>query len=244
MRRVLVLVILMAMTVVPAEQMPPGVREATREEVEAELDALRAENAQLRSALRAVLEASDLVRVEDIDSAIVLDLRYATKNNLTGRAVYPAHVALLRRETARKLAAANAELIEQGYRIKLWDAYRPYHLHVQLWQAAGDKRHFFADPRYGSVHNRGAAVDVTLVDAQGREVEMPSDFDDFSGAGHRRAPMSQAARANLDLLTEVMHRHGFVSIDFEWWHFEDSTWWRYPIIDVPLELYDIITGGD
>ena len=102
-------------TVVPAEQMLLGCGRLPGRRLRPSWMPWRAENAQLRSAGRP--EASDL-RVEDIDSAIV-DLRYATKNNLTGRAVYPAHA--LRRETARKLAAANAELIEQGYRIKLWD---------------------------------------------------------------------------------------------------------------------------
>lgn len=179
----------------------------------------------------------DLVKVEDIDPVIVLDLRYATSNNFAGQAVYPVNVALLRRGTALKLAAANVQLMEQGYRIKLWDAYRPYHLHKILWDLAGDKRYFFADPKYGSVHNRGAAVDVTLVDLQGKEVEMPTDFDDFSGMGHRYAPMSAAARANLDLLTEAMTANGFYYIDFEWWHFEDAAWWQYPILDLPLQLF-------
>lgn len=180
---------------------------------------------------------SNLVRVGDIDNLIVLDLRYASRNNFTGKPVYPVNVALLQRETALKLAAANAELMEQGCRLKLWDAYRPYHLHQLLWELAGDKRYFFADPRYGSVHNRGAAVDVTLVDIRGREVEMPTDFDDFSGRAHRQASMSPAARANMDLLTEVMVRHGFQYIDFEWWHFEDNSWWQYPILDLSLELF-------
>ena len=182
-------------------------------------------------------ENSDLVRVEEIDDSIILDLRYGTKNNFTGKPIYPANVALLRRGTADKLAAANSELKKLGYRLKLWDAYRPFYLQQILWEAAGDKRHFFADPRYGSIHNRGAAVDVTLTDAMGREVEMPTDFDDFSGQGHRLASMSPGARANLDILTDVLTRHGFQYLEFEWWHFEDIQWWQYPILDLPLELF-------
>jgi D-alanyl-D-alanine dipeptidase len=190
-----------------------------------------------RMPLETARSLHDLVRVEDIDSEIVLDLRYATSNNFTGQAVYPVNIALLRRGTALKLAAANVQLMEQGYRLKLWDAYRPYHLHKLLWELAGDKCYFFADPKYGSIHNRGAAVDVTLVDLNGREVEMPTDFDDFSGRAHRYVPMSPAARANLDLLTEVMTANGFLCIDFEWWHFEDASWWQYPILDLPLQLF-------
>jgi D-alanyl-D-alanine dipeptidase len=191
------------------------------------------------ASLEVTLDQGDLVKVEDFDPSVALDLRYATKNNFSGLAVYPVNVAVLRRGTVLKLAAANAQLKEQGYRIKLWDAYRPFHLHQLLWEMAGDKRYFFADPKYGSVHNRGAAVDVTLVDIRGKEVEMPTDFDDFSGSAHRYAPMSSAARANLDLLTEVMISNGFQAIDFEWWHFEDDSWWQYSILDLPLQLFTL-----
>jgi len=208
------------------------------EEVQVELNALRQENLELRSALKVLAQVSDLVRIQDIDASIIVELRYASGNNLTGRPVYPAPVALLQRETALKLAAANAQLKERGFRLKVWDAYRPYHIHQMLWEAAGDKRHFFADPRYGSIHNRAAAVDVTLVDSTGKPVEMPTDFDDFTGRAHRNHPeMSQASRENLDLLTEVMAESGFTYIDFEWWHFVDTEWWRYPILDLPLEPY-------
>lgn len=176
-----------------------------------------------------------LVRVETIDPLIAADLRYAGSDNFAGQPVYPAAVALLQRDTAVKLAAANAELVERGYRIKLWDAYRPRSLHRQLWELAGENRYFFADPDSGSVHSRGAAVDVTIVDARGRELEMPTDFDDFSGRGHRQAAMSPTAAENLALLTEIMVRNGFVPLDFEWWHFEDAAWWLYPLLDVPLQ---------
>jgi D-alanyl-D-alanine dipeptidase len=212
MKRFLLILIMLSLTMLPGEAPEPNAVQDKRQ-----------------------AEGSGLVRVEAIDQHIVLDLRYASANNFTGKPVYPVNAALLQGDTALKLAAANAELMERGYRLKLWDAYRPYHLHQKLWEMAGDKRYFFADPKYGSVHNRGAAVDVTIVDARGREMEMPSDFDDFSGRGHRLASMSTAARANLDLLTEVMVRHGFQYIDFEWWHFEDISWWQYPILDLPLE---------
>jgi D-alanyl-D-alanine dipeptidase len=185
------------------------------------------------------MRVHDLVKIQDIDDGILVELRYASADNFLGRGVYPADVALLRRETAVKLARANAELMTLGYRIKVWDAYRPYHIHQLLWNAAGDKRHFFADPRYGSIHNRGAAVDITLVTVRGEEVQMPSDFDDFSGRGHRYYQgMSPEARENMKLLTDVMVRHGFTYLDIEWWHFVDRDWWLYPILDLPLEMYD------
>lgn len=182
-----------------------------------------------------VLPLDGLVPVRDICPLIVVELRYASAANFTGEPVYPADTAYLQRETALKLAAANDELVERGLRIKVWDAYRPQSLHRLLWEKAGANRYFFADPQQGSIHSRGAAVDVTLVDARGQEVEMPSGFDDFSGRGHRQGEFSALARANLDLLTEVMVRHGFQYIEFEWWHFEDTHWWQYPLLDLPLE---------
>lgn len=175
-----------------------------------------------------------LVLVETIDPLIVIDLRYAGADNFTGKPVYPVATAMLRRDTAEKLAAANAELVERGYKIKLWDGYRPHRYQWLLWEAAGGNQGFFADPRYGSVHSRGAAVDITMVDALNREVEMPTDFDDFSDKAHRLAPMTETARANLALLTEAMVRNGFQTISFEWWHFEDVQWGRYPILDLPF----------
>lgn len=237
MKRLIPIFAILALTAIAVLDFPfSQVRQVSDPAVLAELDALRVENTELRQTVQVLLQVADLVRIQDIDTGIVVDLRYATEDNFTGRPVYPAHVALLRRETAEKLAAANAELMASGYRIKIWDAYRPYHIHQLLWSLAGEKQYYFADPRYGSVHNRGAAVDVTLLDAWGREVEMPTDFDDFTGAAHRRSSMSSEARANMELLTEVMVRHGFLPIEFEWWHFEDSQWWKYPLLDLPLEL--------
>lgn len=204
----------------------------------ADVEALRQDYAQLRQAVSTLLAVSDLVPVQTVDETIVVEMRYAGRDNFTGQPVYPANICVLQRETARKLAAANEEFRERGWRIKLWDAYRPVSQHNLLWQTAGNYRHFFAHPQVGSKHSRGAAVDVTLVDQRGIEVEMPSDFDDFSGAGHRFHPgMSQQARENMEYLTEVLERHGFLSLDSEWWHFVDSEWWRYPLLDVDLALF-------
>ena len=238
MKRFIPLLIMLAVIIIViADMVLPGVSPVS-EPAQAELEALENEIIELRQVIQMLTRVNDLVRIQDVDDDILVDLRYASSNNFSGKRVYPADVALLRRETALKLARANAQLMEQGFRIKVWDAYRPYHIHQILWNAAGDKRHFFADPRYGSIHNRGAAVDITLVDSEGREIPMPSDFDDFHGGGHRNAVMSPEARENMDLLTAVMVENGFDSLDFEWWHFEDSNWWLYPILDMPLELFD------
>lgn len=177
-----------------------------------------------------------LVAVAAVDDTIVIDLRYATVDNFTGRQVYPHAVCLLRAPTAAKLAAANAELKTYGYRIKIWDAYRPPDVQRAFWQLVPDER-YVAHPDKGSRHTRGGAVDVTLVDASGTELVMPSAFDDFSprASRHSQAMSAEAAR-NLAILTQVMLRHGFTAIDSEWWHFEDNDT-SFALLDVPFERF-------
>lgn len=178
-----------------------------------------------------------LVLVSDIDPSIVIDLRYAGKNNFTGKKIYPASVCLLRKETAEKLAKVNSELKTKGYRIKIWDGYRPYYVQQILYDAASDKS-FLANPKRGSIHNRGGAVDLTIVDNRGREVVMPSAFDEFTIRASRNNPdMSNEARKNLDFLTSTMTKYGFRTIRSEWWHFEDTKASQYPILNMKLEEF-------
>jgi len=193
-----------------------------------------------------ILRINGLVRVQDIDPDIVVELRYATENNFTGRIVYPHDVCVLRESTAIKLANANRELMEMGYRIKVWDAYRPVYVQRIFWEIVPDSRYVANPDKGGSKHNRGTAVDVTLVDMEGNELEMPSGFDDFTGKGSRNGKnMSETARKNMELLTDVMVRNGFTTISTEWWHFNDSDSDKYEIIDVNLEefLKDSVSGN-
>ena len=181
--------------------------------------------------------ANGLVRVADVDPSLVVELRYASANNFTGRRVYPQDICLLREETARRLAAANQEFSRQGYRIKVWDAYRPLAVQKIFWQLVPDEN-FVAPPARGSRHNRGGAVDITLVDVAGAELEMPSAFDDFSPRAFRdNREMSAAARRNMEYLTRVMVDNGFRPISSEWWHFEDRDAVDFPLLDVPLEQF-------
>ena len=183
-------------------------------------------------------EIKGLVPVKEVDPSIVIELRYATAGNFTGKKIYPVDICILRRETAQKLAGANAEFEKDGYRIKIWDAYRPPYVQKIFWDILPDER-FVANPnKGGSRHNRGSAVDMTLVDNRGREIEMPSAFDDFSPTASPDSPaMSPRARKNLDYLTRVLKRHGFIPIKDEWWHFDDSDWQKFPIVDVRLEEF-------
>lgn len=185
-----------------------------------------------------IKEVDGLVAVKDIDDSIMLDLKYASTDNFTGKKVYPVDVCLLQKETANKLANANEEFIKKGYRIKIWDAYRPVYVQQIFWDLVKDSR-FVANPANGgSRHNTGAAVDITLTDMDGKELKMPSKFDDFSLNAYRNnSKMDAEAKKNMDFLTTVMKENGFVTIDTEWWHFEDSDFVKYKIIDVKLDEF-------
>ena len=177
-----------------------------------------------------------LVAVADVDASFVIDLHYAKDTNFTGKKIYPSETCLLQKDTLRKLINANNEFKQYGYRLKIWDAYRPYDVQKHLWSIVSDSR-FIANPYYhGSRHNRGAAVDITLVDGQGHELEMPTGFDNFTTASYRNSTsMSSTAKKNMDLLTSVMVKHGFKTIETEWWHFDDSNADSYPLLNVQFE---------
>ncbi|HEY3268129.1 MAG TPA: M15 family metallopeptidase [Armatimonadota bacterium] len=174
------------------------------------------------------------VEVAGIAPGIVVDLPYARNANAFGAAMYPLNRAFLRSKTAGRLARAQRLLCSTGLRLKVWDAYRPLSVQRAMWDALPDED-FVAPPGRGSRHNRGAAVDVTLVGPLDAEVEMPSGFDDFSERAHvGYAGGSREARANRDLLRAVMLAAGFTGIDEEWWHFDDPEYRRWPLCDVSL----------
>ncbi|MDQ7794896.1 MAG: M15 family metallopeptidase [bacterium] len=178
--------------------------------------------------------AGPLVDLSALDPTMIIDLRYFNSDNLVGQALYGANRALLRPPAAERLARVQARLREQGYGLKVWDAYRPLSVQRLLWEALPDPR-YVASPEKGSNHNRGAAVDVTLVDLHGNDVEMPSDYDDFD-RGHRDNPhFSEAASRHLKILTDAMVAEGFVPYIAEWWHFNEPDAGRYQVLDIPLE---------
>jgi len=176
-----------------------------------------------------------LVKLQEYIPNLVIDLRYASSHNIVGKPLYePEYEALLRLETAQKLKRASDLLNEQGLRLKLWDGYRPASVQLQLWENAEDKT-YFAHPAKGSKHTRGCAVDVTLTDWEGNELDMPSDFDDMTEKATRSyRQATPAQKQNAQLLERVMQEAGFRSIQLEWWHFEDTDW----------ELFDLIEDGD
>ena len=162
-----------------------------------------------------------LVEISAVDPTILIDLRYATSRNVLGHPIYPPGArAVVRQSVAARLKVAQAYLKARGYGLKIWDAFRPFNAQGALWMFAKSAR-FVADPENGhALHTWGIAVDATLVDAKGRELPMPSDFDDFSPAAQLHYKGSDpVVRRDLDLLLHAMGAAGFKGMRSEWWHF-------------------------
>jgi zinc D-Ala-D-Ala dipeptidase len=180
------------------------------------------------------LKPTQLVDLSAIAPAIQLDLRYATKNNFLNRAVYPQARCLLRVAAAQPLAKVQADLAKQGLGLKVFDCYRPLSVQKQMWAILPDSR-YVANPANGSRHNRGMAVDVSLVDRTGKALEMPTEFDDFSDRARSDAPSGSAvARKHRQILAQAMQRQGFTPLATEWWHFDRSGWQNFGVLDVPF----------
>lgn len=177
-----------------------------------------------------------MVLVKRIIPGIFLDLKYGTKENFTGQVLYNHPMAFLRIEAANALKRANSELHDLGYAIKIYDAYRPYSITKRMWQLVHDRR-YVANPAKGSAHNRGSAVDITLVKLNGDEVQMPTPFDDFSEkAGHNYNKLPAQVIKNRDLLKMVMRKHGFAALPTEWWHYIlPETTKKFALLDLSFE---------
>ena len=181
--------------------------------------------------------APALVEVVALDPTIRLDVRYATADNVAGRKLYPAARAFLQRPAAEALVRAHRALRGKGYGVLVFDGYRPWAVTKLFWDLTPPaQREFVADPRKGSKHNRGCAVDLSLYDlATGREVEMPSAYDEMSPRAYPHyGGGTPAQRERRELLRAAMEREGFTVEPNEWWHFNHRDWRQYPILDVPF----------
>ncbi len=189
----------------------------------------------------------ELVDLHVVDPTIVIDLRYASSRNIAGRPLYPANMpALVRPSVAAKLVAAQNQLLPRGYRLKIWDAYRPKAAHDQLWQLYPDRR-YVGNPSdgVGSLHTWGVAVDATLVDEKGREVQMPTDFDEFTPAAMLKyTGRDPFVKGHLHTLQRAMARAGFLGMRTEWWHFISKGWSKYRPIDAPALLTQHRAGSE
>lgn len=177
---------------------------------------------------------ADLVLVNTVIPDCVLDIRYATTNNFTGKSVYTSDACYLLEPALTALKKAADEFRSLGYRIVIWDAYRPRRVQYILWEIVPDPR-YVANPAKGSKHNRGCAVDITLIDKNGVELDMGTEFDDFTVRAHRDCVgLSQQVIRNRTVLESVMKKHHFVGEPTEWWHFDFEEWKRYPLLDVDI----------
>ncbi|WP_315163158.1 M15 family metallopeptidase [Capnocytophaga leadbetteri] len=165
-------------------------------------------------------QQSDFVRLKDLSHDFVYELKYATPDNFLKQAVYDCGECYLRKSTAEALVKANEAFKQLGYRIKLFDCYRPLSVQKKMWKILPGT-HYVANPAKGSKHNRGAAVDLTLVDAQGKELNMGTPFDFFGKeAHHTYTQHSKEVLENRKLLKETLDKFNFKSIYSEWWHYE------------------------
>jgi D-alanyl-D-alanine dipeptidase len=178
-------------------------------------------------------DPGEFVDIKSVDKTIVIDLRYASANNVAHRPLYPPGTpALVRASVAERLVIVQEYLRQKGYGLKIWDAYRPQATQEKLWQVTHN-RSYVSDPKEGrgSMHIRGAAVDATLVDAEGRDVAMPTDFDSFTPAALLEYKGTDPiVRGNLKLLQKAMAHGGFYGLRTEWWHFCAPDWKHYPSV--------------
>jgi len=173
-----------------------------------------------------------LVEITDIPR----DVRYATTDNFMHQKLYPVAKVFLRRPAAIALHDVERELAREGLGLKLFDGYRPYRVTVRMWKPIRNPD-FVADPVKGSRHNRGAAVDLTLIDLRtGAELPMPTGYDAFTPKARQDFnDLPAEAISNRAKLRDVMTRHGFDPLPSEWWHFDFRGWEKFELLDLPLE---------
>lgn len=170
----------------------------------------------------------DFVRICDYIPNIWQELFYATDKNFTGQVIYDFEDAYLRYGTVKKLMAVSEDLEDLGLYLKIWDGFRPVSAQFRLWEVYPDST-YVANPNKGySSHSRGNTVDLTLVDADGAELEMPTGFDDFSAKADRDySDCTDNAANNAQILEIIMEKHGFSGYFGEWWHYSDTV--NYPV---------------
>jgi D-alanyl-D-alanine dipeptidase len=166
-----------------------------------------------------VVNDTTFVNLKDYSDDFVYDMKYATEDNFLKAKVYDCAECYLRLKTVVALVEANKEFIKKGYRIKIFDCYRPLDIQKRMWKIVSNPQ-YVADPAKGSIHNRGGAVDITLVDTYGNELDMGTPFDFFGiEASHGYAKLSEEVKDNRMLLKNIMTAEHFNSFDSEWWHY-------------------------
>ncbi len=179
---------------------------------------------------------NELVDLEKVITDIVLDIRYATTNNFTKQVVYTKPKAFLRRDAAEALHEVQRQLHKVNLGLVIYDAYRPYQATIKFYEIMPDSN-FCANPKYGSRHNRGCAVDVTLMYMNnGKIAVMQTDYDDFtnkSSPNYMDLPKEVIQRRKI--LINIMAQYGFTVFPTEWWHFDFKDWQNFKLMDISFE---------
>ncbi|MBN4056304.1 M15 family metallopeptidase, partial [Rhodothermus sp. AH-315-K08] len=180
----------------------------------------------------------DLVELSTVEPDILYDIRYASTNNFMQTVFYRSAHAYLQRETAEAVGRAHRALAEHGFGLLVYDAYRPWFVTKMFWDATPEEQKVFvANPANGSRHNRGSAVDLTMVSLEtGEPVPMPSGYDEFSERSYSDYVGGTSLRRwHRELLRSVMEAEGFQVYEYEWWHYDRDDWNRYPIMNETFE---------
>ena len=179
-----------------------------------------------------------MVELKQLIPGIVYDLRYAGINNFSGRRMYPAKTnsTFMRAHAAAALAGVQQELKQKNLGLKIYDAYRPYSVTVTFWEMIKDER-YVANPSKGSGHNRGLAVDLTIINlTTGKELDMGTGFDSFSDSAHHDfSQLPDVVLQNRKLFKEIMLAHGFQLFETEWWHYFWPNDKSYAVMDIPFK---------
>jgi len=185
--------------------------------------AANAQNEAYEDPVLQQISDTTFVNLKDYSKEFIYDMKYATDDNFLKAKVYDCAECFLRLKTVKALIAANTDFIKKGYKIKLYDCYRPLSIQKKMWEIVSNPE-YVADPKKGSIHNRGGAVDISLVDSKGKEVDMGTPFDFFgSKASHNYTNLSKKIKSNRLFLKEIMIKNGFNSFDSEWWHYNLKT---------------------
>lgn len=179
---------------------------------------------------------NELVEIKKAIPTIKLDIRYATKNNFMQQVMYKQARAFARKPVVESLKRIKTALNKKGYGLKIFDGYRPYAITVEFYRKASDKN-FVANPAKGSKHNRGCAIDLTLINLKtGKELLMPTPYDSFSAAAAAKYEnVSPEAKKNRDFLIAIMAKYRMNVLENEWWHYDFSDWKNYDLMDIPFE---------
>ncbi len=179
-----------------------------------------------------------MIELKSLTPDLIYDIRYATTNNFMHRVMYPEknNYTFLREPAAEKLSLVQKELNEKGLGLKIFDAYRPYSVTVKFWELVHDER-YVANPAKGSGHNKGIAVDLTIINLKtGKELNMGTGFDNFTDSAHQTfTDLPEEVLKNRALLKSTMEKYGFKPLETEWWHYYLDNGDKYEVLDIDFK---------